>query len=102
MVNRGVAWKSTMRHELRWRDLHAVVVNCNEIDAENRCATAMHTSIRGEALEPLHLLIPLRMIDPLDIESIDIVLNNGHTLTISVDPASAKDAYPRRGNGSKL
>ena len=84
------------RYELKWRQLHAVVVNCNEIDAENRCATAMHTSIPGPTLEPLQLLIPIHMIDPLSIECIDITLDTGDVLSISVDPASARDALPRR------
>jgi hypothetical protein len=99
MGNHGVTWLS-MRNDLKWKGyLRAVVVNCNEIDAENRCATAMHTSIPGPTLEPLHLLIPIHMIDPLSIESISIVLNTGDTLSISVDPASARDALPRRRDG---
>lgn len=100
MGNHGVT-KMPMKHELMWRTYNAIVVNCNEIDSENRCATAMHTSIPGDTLEPIQLLIPIHMIDPLNIERIDIVLTSGITLTISVDPASAHDALPRGHNGPK-
>ena len=89
-----------INHE--WKDYLAIVVNCNEINAENRCATAMHTSIPGETLEPIQLLIPIFMLDPLDIMHVDIVFHSGRKLTIRVDPASARDAIPRRRNGPSL